>query len=321
MSRFPRLWTRPNAGVSVMNRCIQGRYLLKPSPRLNAIIIGALAKAREKYPVEIYSGAFASSHFHLHLQAPTVKIQADFMAHFTRKLSFETGILYNWETSTFPDRYHASEVSEEPEAQIRRLVYHLKHGAKEGLVSSPLDWPGVNFVDALITGEPLKGIWVDRSGYYRACRRDQEVTLEDFTEHLELPIAPLPCWAHLSQESRRDLILDIIRKIEEETAAHHAENGTSPLGAEAVLACDPHYYPAKLRKSPKPLFHAFRKKVRQEMKEAFSRILAVYCEAAKRVRAGERDVVFPENTFPPGLPFVEPAWSLEPYSLRSPEPG
>ena len=321
MSRFPRLWTRPNAGVAVMNRCIQGRHLLKPSPCLNKIIIGALAKAREKYPVEIYSGAFASSHFHLHLQAPSVKVQADFMAHFTRKLSFETGILYDWETCTFPDRYHSSEVSQEPEAQIQRLVYHLKHGAKEGLVSSPLDWPGVNFVDALITGDPLKGIWIDRSGYYRASRRDESVTLEDFTEHLELPIAPLPCWAHLSQDSRRNLVLDIIRKIEEETAAHHAANGTTPLGAEAVLAGDPHYYPKKLKKSPQPLFHAFRKKVRQEMKEAYSLILAAYCEASKRLRGGERNVEFPENSFPPGLPFVEPTWTTTGLTLKAPEPG
>ncbi len=321
MSRFPRLWTRPNAGVEVMNRCIQGRHLLKPSPRLNAIIIGALAKAREKYPVEIYSGAFLSSHLHLHLQAPTVKIQSQFMAYFTRKLSIETGILYDWKSSTFPNRYHCSEVSQEPEAQIKRLVYNLQNGAKEGLVSSPLDWPGVNFVEALITGEPLKGIWIDRSGYYRASQRDEDVTLEDFTEHLELPIAPLPCWDHLSRASRRELVLDIIRKIEEETAANHAENGTAPLGAEAVLAGDPHYYPAKLKKSPQPLFHAIRKKVRQEMREAFSLILAAYYEAAERLRAGERDVEFPENTFPPGLPFVEPTWTMEGHTLRSPEPG
>ena len=321
MSRFPRLWTRPNAGVEILNRCIQGRHLLKPSPRLNAIIIGTLAKAREKYPVEIYSGAFLSSHFHIFLQAPTVKIQSRFMAYFTRKLSIESGILYDWKTSTFPDRYHSSEVSQEPEAQIKRLVYHLKQGAKEGLVSGPLDWPGVNFVEALITGEPLKGIWIDRTGYYRACQRGDDVTLDDFTEHLELPIAPLPCWAHLDTATRRDQVLEIIRDIEEETAARHAENGTSPLGAAAVLAGDPHYYPAKLKKSPQPHFHAFRKKVRQGMREALLLLVAAYYEAAERLRAGDRDVVFPENTFPPGLPFVEPAWAASGHTLKPPEPG
>ncbi len=321
MSRIPRIWTQPNAGVDVMNRCIQGRHLLKPSRHLNSIIIGALAKAREKYPVDIYSGAFMSSHFHLYLQAGTVKIQSQFLAHFTRKLSIETGILYDWKTSTFPNRYHAAEVSQEPEAQIQRLAYHLKNGTKEGLVASPLDWPGLNFVEALITGEPLKGIWIDRSGYYRARRRGDDVTLDDFTEHLELPIAPLPCWAHLDPGSRRDEALAIIRNIEQETAAKHAEQGTTPLGAEAVLARNPHYFPAKLKKSPQPYFHAFRKKVQQQMRESLLLILAAYFEAAERLKAGDRDAVFPENTFPPGLPFVEPTWALTGPGLKAPQPG
>ena len=321
MPRRPRIWTRINAGVDVMNRCIQGRHLLKPCLRLNLIIIGALAKAREKYPVEVYCGAFMGNHFHLYIQAPTVRIQSLFMAYFTRKLSFETGILYDWKTSTFPDRYHAAEVSEEPEAQIQRLVYHLRNGCKEGLVDSPLDWPGVNFAEALITGEPLQGIWIDRSGYNQACRRGKDVSLDDFTEHLELPIAPLPCWAHLDQGSRRDQVLAIIREIEEETAAQHAEKGTRPLGAEAVVAGDPHHQPAELKKSPQPLFHAFRKKIRQEMRHALSIILAAYYAAAERLRAGDRHVEFPENSFPPGLPFVEPAWATAGSVLKSPEPG
>ena len=94
------------------------------------------------------------------------------------------------------------------------------------------------------------------------------MTLEDFTEHLELPIAPLPCWAYLDQSARRERVLDIIKQIENEAAARHMENGTAPLGPQAVLAGDPHYYPAELKRSPQPLFHAFRKKVREDMREA-----------------------------------------------------
>ena len=74
---------------------------MKPSERLNQIVIGALAKAKEKYPVEIFSGAFMSSHFHLQIKAQSVKTQARFMAYFTRKLSIETGNLYDWKAPTF----------------------------------------------------------------------------------------------------------------------------------------------------------------------------------------------------------------------------
>ena len=57
------------------------------------------------------------------------------------------------------------------------------------------------------------------------------------------------------------------------------------------------------------------------MREAFLLILAAYYEAAERLKAGERDVDFPENTSPPGLPFVQPSWTLVGHALRSPEPG
>ena len=119
MPRLPRMWTRPNVLVEVVNRTFQGRHLIKPSPHFNAIIIGALAKVSQKHGVKIHGGAFASNHFHLCLSAETLRDQAAFMRDFTRKLSFESGIAYDWEGSTFPDRYRSTEISEEPEAQIQ----------------------------------------------------------------------------------------------------------------------------------------------------------------------------------------------------------
>lgn len=301
------MWTRPRAAVDIVNRTIQGRHLIKPSPQLNRVIVGALAKARQKHKVDVYCGAFLGSHFHLYLRANTVYDQACFMRDFTRKLSLESGILYDWRSSTFPNRYHAAEVSEEPETQIRRLTYQLKNSCKEGLVSSPLDWPGVNFAEALISGEPLRGIWIDRSGYYRAKQRGKDVTLEDFTEHLELPLEPLPCWRDVEPATRRRYVLEIVRQIEVETAAQHRELGSRPMGAEAVLAGDPHFRPDALESSPQPLFHAARQEIRDTMREALALIYAAYLEAARRLREGDRTVEFPENTFPPGLPFVVPS--------------
>ena len=61
------------------------------------------------------------------------------------------------------------------------------------------------------------------------------------------------------------------------------------------------------------------------MREALLLLGSAYCEAAERLRAGDRDVVFPvvfpEDTCPPGLPFVEPAWAMAGHTLKSPEPG
>ena len=301
MSRHPRLWTRSDAIVEVVNRTFQGRHLLKPSPRFNAIIVGALAKSCEKHGVEICGGAFAVNHFHLLLKPSSVKAQSDFMRDFTRKLSIESGIAYEWNGSTFPERYRATEISEEPEAQISRLIYLLKHGCKEGLVESPLDWPGVSFATALIQGEPLKGIWIDRSGYCRARARGRDVSLEDFTEEVELPIAPLPCWQELDECTRKNHVVDLVDRIEEETRLLHQADGTWPLGVAAVLTGQPHFRPTELEKLPKPLFHVFSRGVRKRMEDALGRITTAYFEAAEQLRAGNLSARFPENCFPPGL--------------------
>ena len=321
MPRPPRIKTQPNSGTDIMIRVILGLNLLMPSPELNSIIVGTLAKFHEKHDVEIYCGAFMGNHFHLYLKGRTQRDESDFMRDFTRKLSIESGILYDWPGSTFPNRYHGAEVSEEPEAQIRRLAYQLSNGTKEGLCDSPLDWPGVSFAEALISGEPMEGVWIDRTGYHNARKQGKDVTIEDFTEPMELRLTPLPCWQHEDQTTRRRYVLEIIRIIEEKAAARHAENETASLGRDFVLEGEPHYRPPPLEKKPQPRFHAYRDAVREDMRAAFGLILAAYLQAAEQLKAGNRWVTFPENTFPPGLPFLEPTWSSPASPRELWEPG
>jgi hypothetical protein len=42
------------------------------------------------------------------------------------------------------------------------------------------------------------------------------------------------------------------------------------------------------------------------LREAYSRFVAAFRDAAARLRAGDRLVSFPEGSFPPALPFVRP---------------
>jgi hypothetical protein len=49
------------------------------------------------------------------------------------------------------------------EAQCGRFKYFLANGGKEGLVEHVRDWPGVHCVRNLLDGEPLEGLWFDRT--------------------------------------------------------------------------------------------------------------------------------------------------------------
>jgi hypothetical protein len=99
-------------------------------------------------------------------------------------------------------------------------------------------------------------------------------------------------------------VREAVEQIESDTAARIRETGIAPLGPAAILAQNPLDRPNRSKKSPAPLFHAFRKSVRQEMWEAYALFVAAFREAAERLKNGHPHPAFPEGSFPPGAPFV-----------------
>ena len=301
-----RLLPHPGAVVEITQRTIQGRYLFKPSPRLNAIVVGCLARAQKLTGAQVHAVAMMSNHFHLLLSFETVEQMSRFMCHLKTNISKEVGRIHDWEGSLFAGRYASIPLSDEPEIQVERLKYILSQGAKEGLVLSPRDWPGVHAARALAEGQPLRGVWVDRTKLYQARQKDRSVREADFTHEEELHLAPLPCWADLDDATRRREVNRLLEEIEVKTLEKHRREGTVPLGAEAIRRRQPDERPNRLAKSPRPRFHAATKAAFQALLEGYREVYAEYRAAAERLASGDRNVVFPENCFPPRLPFVDP---------------
>ena len=97
---------------------------------------------------------------------------------------------------------------------------------------------------------------------------------------------------------------DLIAEIEEEGEQERQRSGQRSLGIEKILNADPHYRPEQVEKSPKPRFHALTPEVFELMRQAWTVVIAALREASARLLSGERQVEFPEGTFPPHLPFV-----------------
>ena len=119
-----------------------------------------------------------------------------------------------------------------------------------------------------------------------------------------MTLTPLPCWKHLSPEQYRKRISSLVEEIIREAEQARAQTGIAPLGAEAVRRQNPETRPKKMKKSPAPLFHALRKKVRRQMYQAYAMFVAAFREAADRLRDEAKTYSFPVGSFPPGLPFV-----------------
>ncbi len=193
----------------------------------------------------------------------------------------------------------------EERAQVRRLEYLLSNGVKELLVDRVAEWPGVHSAEALVEGKTLVGHWYDRTKEGAARRlKGKVVDPEDFATEEHLVLSPIPCWEHLPPPTLRRRVAEIVARIDEEGARERQRTGRRSLGVKKILRVRPHKRPRRVEKSPKPRFHAATKKVLKQLRDAHAEVVAAFRAASARLLAGEVDVVFPEGTFPPGLPFV-----------------
>ena len=308
MSDSPRYLPPGKFLAEITQRCILGHYLLRPSKRLNELVAGVAAKALEKYPVELVGLAVPSNHYHLIATGSSQKDLSAFMNFVAGNVAREAGRLHAWKGRLWEGRYKCVPISGEEQIQVARLKYLLSQGCKEGLVASPRHWPGLHCAKALMTDRGIPAVWVDRTALYNARRRKkgrEKIRPIDFEEKLTLEFSPLPCWAHLSPEEYQQRIRDLVQEIEEETATRHRLEGTRPLGRRAILAQRAHHRPEVLKRSPAPKIHATAA-ARKAFLEALGVFLRAYRAASARFRSGDLTVEFPEGSFPPYSPFVEP---------------
>ncbi len=309
-----RLRFIPDGGalVEVTCRTLQGRHLLRPSAQLNEITVGVIGRAKRLYPVELCGVVCLSNHLHMLLCVPDAQRLAQFMNYVDGNLGKEAGRLHGWHEKFWGNRYHPIVVSDEEAAQMARLKYLLANSVKEGLVERPQDWPGVHCATSLLTGEPLLGFWFDRTKEYYARIRGKKFGKYDFASEETLTIEPLPCWRHLPEEEYRARVADLVAQVVAEAAVEREETGTVVMGAARVRAQHPHDAPARLEKTPAPDFHTATPEVRRKLRTAYTLFVAAYRAAAEKLKAGDRDVVFPPGSFPPALAFVSAASSRSP---------
>ena len=295
--------------VEVTSRVIGARAMLVPSPdptRFNEIVVGVMGRALDVSPLELCSAVWMANHMHLLCVVHDQQQLSRFMHHLACNISKEIGgRLRNWRGAFWERRYDGIVVSGEPEAQWRRLKYHLSHGVKEGLVESPMRWPGVHAAKYLVYGEPMEGYWFNRSKEWSARHRGLDVGHYDFATRYRVGFAPLPAFKHLTPEQYQDKLAELIREIEAEGEEQRA--GDEVAGLEKILNQNPYEPPTRrTKRSTKPLFHVASKEARLDLQAELKVFLAQYWEASAALRSGNLKAAdwFPEGCYPPALAFV-----------------
>ena len=254
--------------------------------------------------IKLHALAALSTHYHMLVSVETSQQLSKFACLLNSKVAREIGKLVGWTEKFWGDRYHSILVSDEEGAQIAQLRYVLEQGCKEDLVMSPLDWPGVHCAKTLVNDEPLVGWWFDRTREFAARQRGEAFDKYQYATRYIVELSPLPAWKDLSRAKYKERVMDLVSAIEAETRGRHRAEGTTPLGAHRVTRVSPKRRARKPKKAPMPLVHAISKIVRRMYYEAYRLFEVAFREAAELLQAGNVGAIFPDWSFPPGLPYV-----------------
>ena len=303
---------KPGVPYHIISRAFQGRYLLRPSKRVNAIIAGVVGRAlNENKGVTLYAQVFMSNHLHMMLAGDPTSI-VGFMRDVKREVSCRLAKLphLKWSGTMWHGPYLATGLPTH-ESQIKCLRYILSHGVKEGLVARPEQWPGIHSAKELLSGKKLKGSWFWSTPYGKKLnaqnrtKKKKSVRQRDFYITYEIELKTIPAWQHLDAKEVRQRIREMVKDIVEE--GRKARRGKKPLGAKAVCKMPV----STVSELPDPPWFEDRKAMvcwpstdregTWTYVEAFYLFQSAFRRAAGKLKQGLLDVVFPSGSFRPGL--------------------
>ena len=82
--------------VEVTCRTIHGRFLLRPSNRVNEVVLGVLGRAQRLTGMKICAFIYLSNHCHLLLRPTDAGQLSSFMRYLNSNIAREVGRLHAW---------------------------------------------------------------------------------------------------------------------------------------------------------------------------------------------------------------------------------
>ena len=302
-----KLWTDPEdqsiAIAEVTTRTVQGRFLLKPTPRHRSLILGVLGRAQERYGFQLYGYAFLSNHYSLLLGVRDPQHLATVMGYINSNIARELGRKEhsNWRDKFWSRRHRAILILSE-EDLVERLRYLLANGTKEHLVTKPQRWPGAHCAQALCSGTTDRGVWIDRTEFRR--RRGASATGDHISEFevsrwYKVELSPLPQWAKLSPADQQAQVRALCHHISRTAAEERQRSGIAVLGLKRLMRYSPHHRPDRISKSPAPQVHAREPSLKRWFQRSYRLFLASYMDAYRAMVLSLEHYAFPQGGHAP----------------------
>jgi REP element-mobilizing transposase RayT len=276
----------PGTTYLVTRRCLERRFLLRPSKLTNATFEYVLAVTAARHGILLHAYCVLSNHFHLVLTDPDAKLPAferDLDALVARATNAALG---RWAYFWDPGSYSAVALADR-RAILEKVVYVLANPVAAGLVRRASDWPGLWSEPGRFGGPPAT---VERpKGFFRERGPMPPVA------QLQLHLPPGFDTGEDYVRNAKCLLFDA----ENRAAAALGAAGRSFVGVSRVLAQNPlaRPRPDEPRRGLRPRFATRDRWRRLEAVLRLRAFLDGHREAFEAWRSGVRTVEFPAGTY------------------------
>lgn len=300
----------PDTVYHVVSRTVGGSFFMVPTPQIDQIIVGVVAKARQRFKtVSLFEAAFLSNHFHILMQAPPGDF-SKFVGFIKKEISRRVGRLHNWQGPLWEGRFKATALPT-PASQINAARYVLEQGVKEDLVENPWDWPGLHSAKWHKFGRPLEGVWLNGTAYAKArdaaSRSSHPFPKRQTFETTQLlTFDPLPAYAEAFGTKHQPAVIQMLEDISFKHDERRKGEGKQVLGIQRAKS-----EPATTR-SPRPqrpwLEHSRTLVAWASPKDPKTRVYLhdywsfqeAFTQAAQRMRQQDPPAGFPLHAHIPG---------------------
>ncbi len=289
----------PGTIYHVTSRTFDELFLLAPHPVTNQIFGACLAKTAKAYGMHIYTALAMSSHPHLNIGDPQGLLHLfmrDFLSQLARRVNKHIGRRGKF----FAKRYTATPILDD-EALLEKTQYSLCNPCNANLVDRAAHWPGFSTLEQMLTGKSQRYGIINWSQYHQARHRGEKVRPADFTEHYELELTPLPCWAHLPEEEQRQKLAALVKAGEDKARTVRRAEGKRVMPRWKLLRIRPTDRTKNPKRSRQPLCHTTDPLSFFAYREERYQYVLQYRSASKLYRRGHLEVTFPRYAVRPPL--------------------
>lgn len=278
----------PGATVFSTRRIHKRQLLLRPSPRVNQIILYIVAVLAKRHNIKLHALCAMSNHKHDVSTDPDGSI-----VDFQRDWHSVMGRHINAVFGDFESPWAREETSRvdcvSPGDVIAKIAYTMSNPVEAFLVQHGHHWPGVRLA------WPAKSKTIARPrGFFRTAEEGGE-----WPDEVTLEFHRPPGFEHLDDDELAALIATACQEREDRFRAVARQENRRFLGRRAVLAQSRYAYPCSSEKrfSLRPTVAARSKWARIERLHQNRAWDTEYAAARRAFCAGDRNVLFPYGTF------------------------